>query len=453
MVLNFLLGRHVAKNRPLLVFGITCNILLICYFKYSHFILENLSVIVNQPISFVQVALPLGISFFTFQQIAYLIDTFHDEKPEHNFIPYALLVSFFPHSIAGPLVQYKEIAPQLKKVHLSLNNVIIGISIFILGLFKKTVLADGIAPCVTEIFNAASNGVSLSFAEGWTGGICYTLQLYFDFSGYSDMAIGLAKIFNIQFPLNFNSPYKATSIIDFWRRWHITLSTFLRDYIYIPLGGNRKGYWLKHINLLLTMLIGGLWHGANWTFILWGFLHGILLIINHVWRDVMKRLNFSGKNKSLYTTLGWFLTMVCVIFLWVLFKADSLDAALVVYKSMLGFNGISLPLSLQKLVPAFHFIDYRGFFHNQLFDMHQYVVLIGSALFICLCGKNLKDFFNNYLNFDLNNPQYGQNHRGGGVIMCWRPSVLYAVIFAIMSAWILLIMLSSRKLEFLYFNF
>lgn len=228
MVLNFSLGRHVAKNKPLLVFGITCNILLICYFKYSLFIIENLNVIVSQPISFVKVALPLGISFFTFQQIAYLIDTYQDAKPEKNFIPYALLVSFFPHSIAGPLVQYKEIAPQLKKVNISLVNVIIGISIFILGLFKKTVLADGIAPCVTDIFNSASNGVALSFAEGWTGGICYTLQLYFDFSGYSDMAIGLAKIFNIQFPLNFNSPYKATSIIDFWRRWHITLSAFLR---------------------------------------------------------------------------------------------------------------------------------------------------------------------------------------------------------------------------------
>ena len=248
---------------------------------------------------FAEIALPLGISFFTFQQIAYLVDTYHGNNPEKNIVNYALLVSFFPHSIAGPLVQYKEISPQFEKVGLSVENIVIGGTIFIIGLFKKIIIADGLAPCANSVFDAASNGLIPSFAESWFGVICYTLQLYFDFSGYSDMAVGLAKIFNISFPLNFDSPYTSTSIIDFWRRWHITLSIFLRDYVYKPLGGNRDGLFMKHRNLLVTMLIGGLWHGANWTFIFWGGLHGFYLVVNHLWHAYCKKRNLEFVKKKL----------------------------------------------------------------------------------------------------------------------------------------------------------
>ena len=246
IIFNFFIGQYVTKNKKILSFAVTFNIGVIAYFKYSYFIAQNIQEFLPNTLIFQQVVLPLGISFFTFQQIAYLVDTYHGNNPEKNIVNYALLVSFFPHSIAGPLVQYKEIAPQFKKVRLSTENVVIGGTIFIIGLFKKIIIADGLAPCANVVFDYASNGFTPSFAESWFGAICYTLQLYFDFSGYSDMAIGLAKMFNISFPLNFDSPYKSTSIIDFWRRWHITLSDFLKNYLYVPLGGNREGNFRRY---------------------------------------------------------------------------------------------------------------------------------------------------------------------------------------------------------------
>jgi alginate O-acetyltransferase complex protein AlgI len=448
IIFNFQIGRLIARRKSMLVLGILANILLIVYFKYSYFIIENLNNISLVNLHFEKLVLPLGISFFTFQQIAYLVDIYNGGKPEQKIVPYALFVSFFPHSIAGPLVQYQDIAPQLEKVSLSTQSFVVGFNFFIIGLFKKVVIADGLAPCANLLFDAGAGGRILTFGEAWVGAVSYSLQLYFDFSGYSDMAIGLAKIFNIRFPINFDSPYKATSIIDFWRRWHITLSVFLRDYLYIPLGGNRKGVYLKHANLLLTMLIGGLWHGANWTFVLWGGLHGLFLIINHLWVDLTKRLGLQFINNRLYTICSWLLTMLCVVLAWVLFRAKDFSSAIAFYKSMFGFNGIALSPRLANIIPSFSFIKFDGFFNGGVFPPLDYLPLLCAAIIITVLFTNTKTFFKN--NFDVEQLNMKDNHI---LSFAWSPSKRYAIISAIMTAWIFMVLLSARKLEFLYFGF
>ena len=454
ILINFFIGQHVRNRKNILPLAIVLNLAIISYFKYSFFIMENVRVFIPEVLSFEKLALPLGISFFTFQQIAYLVDTYQGNNPERNFLNYALLVSFFPHSIAGPLVQYKEIAPQFKKVGLSVENIAIGGTIFIVGLFKKIIIADGLAPCANSVFDAASNGLIPSFLESWFGAICYTLQLYFDFSGYSDMAVGLAKIFNISFPLNFDSPYKSTSIIDFWRRWHITLSSFLKNYLYTPLGGNRAGNFMKHRNLLITMLIGGLWHGANWTFVFWGGLHGFYLIINHLWRGFCKKRKIGFVEKKTYLTLCWFLTILAVIFSWVVFRSKNFAIATIMYKSMFGLYGLSVSPQLNGLIPQFSFINYKGFFANQIFYFWDYLPLMISSIFICLFFPNIKDFLRNHVFFHEYHPNSTVNIQETGLIpFTWKPSMMYAILLSIMSIWIVLALLSQRKIEFLYFNF
>jgi|SaaInlStandDraft_6_1057023.scaffolds.fasta_scaffold27026_2 alginate O-acetyltransferase complex protein AlgI len=263
------LGRTPRKlsKKPVLIFGVVVNLALLGYFKYANFFVDSLNSITGTNIVLLQVILPLAISFFTFQQIAYLIDAWRGETKEYNFLHYCLFVTFFPQLIAGPIVHHKEMLPQFAKdvvYKLRSKHIAIGLTVFSIGLFKKVVLADGVSVYATPMFDAAEAGVLLTFFEAWGGALAYSFQLYFDFSGYSDMAIGLARMFGIRLPLNFNSPYKATSIIDFWRRWHITLSRFLRDYLYIPLGGSRcRGEPRRFINVMVTMVLGGLWHGAG----------------------------------------------------------------------------------------------------------------------------------------------------------------------------------------------
>ena len=284
-------------SKTILTIGVSVNLAILGYFKYANFFVDNLNALSGTNLILNEVILPLAISFFTFQQIAYLVDAYRGKTKEYNFLHYCLFVTFFPQLIAGPIVHHKEMLPQFAKdavYKLRSKHLAIGITIFALGLFKKVVLADGVSVYATPVFNAAEAGVMLTFFEAWGGALAYTFQLYFDFSGYSDMAIGIARMFGIRLPLNFNSPYKATSIIDFWRRWHITLSRFLRDYLYIPLGGSRKGRVRRYINLMTTMILGGLWHGAGWTFLLWGALHGFYLMINHA-----KRFLFEFENNYL----------------------------------------------------------------------------------------------------------------------------------------------------------
>lgn len=441
IIFNFYIGKNVFQNKKRLIFGLFINIGLIFYFKYAFFAIDNINRLFNLSIHFVNMALPLGISFFTFQQIAYLVDTYKGNPPETNISKYALLVSFFPHSIAGPLVQYKEIAPQFENAKITLENVSIGGSIFIIGLFKKIIIADGLAPCANLVFDSASQGLIPSFAEAWFGAISYSLQLYFDFSGYSDMAIGLAKIFNISFPINFDSPYKATSIIDFWRRWHITLSNFLKNYVYIPLGGNKNSLLQRYRNLLLTMLIGGMWHGANWTFILWGGLHGCFLVINHVWIAILKSWHIKITN-SFYDIASWLLTLIVVMLAWVMFRSSNIETARIMYSSLFGFNGISVGQSVTSLLPTWSIFIPEGFFPHQIFYFLDYLPLMTIGLVVSLYLPNIKDLFKH---------QHHINSKSTRIH--WIPSLSNAILMAFFSALAIMVMLSQRKMEFLYFNF
>src|SRR5882757_5400938 len=286
---NFWLGLKMEdplRRRRIGTLGVTLNLALLCYFKYTNFLFDSLTALTGAPLPFVNVILPLGISFFTFQQIAYLVDVMRGARVERDLVSYTLFVSFFPHLIAGPLVHHAEMIPQFKRARSGRSAVLAarGLAIFAAGLFKKVVIADNLAQFVTPVFAHLDAGGGVTTPWAWLSTLAYALQIYFDFSGYSDMAVGLALLFGIRLPVNFRSPYKAASIIEFWRRWHITLSRFLRDYLYIPLGGNRLGEQRRYINLMATMLLGGLWHGAGWNFIIWGGLHGIYLCINHLWQ-------------------------------------------------------------------------------------------------------------------------------------------------------------------------
>ncbi len=338
---NYLIGTSIEKGKPrtkkakqLLWLGICFNLMLLGYFKYANFFLASFTAIAKTDWTLYNIILPLGISFYTFTQTAYLVDAYRGETTKQNLLTYALFVTFFPHLIAGPILHHKEMIPQfhrLKNFAYSHKNMAYGIVMFSLGLSKKVLIADSISPWISPIFDNAAN---VNFTEAWVGALSYTFQLYFDFSGYSDMAIGLGWMLNIQLPINFNSPYKATSITDFWRRWHITLSNFLRDYLYIPLGGSRKRETRRYTNLLITMLLGGLWHGAGWTFVLWGGLHGVYLCINHGW----KKLNISLPNG-----LGWAITFLAVIVSWVVFRAQNLTDSIEILQAMAGIKGVVLP--------------------------------------------------------------------------------------------------------------
>jgi alginate O-acetyltransferase complex protein AlgI len=335
-------GRRAAKI--VLSIGIAANLLLLGYFKYTNFIIFNINEILGSEKPLLQLTLPLGISFLTFQQIAYLVDAYRGEVGKFKFLEYCLFATFFPKLIAGPILLHQEVLPQLSEnqtFRCSLHNLAVGFSVFSLGLFKKVVLGDGIGAYAKTAFDAAAGGTELTFFAAWTGVLAYTFQIYFDFSGYSDMAIGLGWLFGIRLPVKFNSPYTADNVIDFWRRWHITLSRFLRMYIYIPLGGSRRGPSRRYLNLLFTMLLCGLWHGANWTFIVWGGIHGIYLIINHLW----KKTGFYCSR-----TIGWFLTFLAVSYAWVFFNANTIETAFRMSRSLLGLNGV-IPHGLLDLKP------------------------------------------------------------------------------------------------------
>jgi len=334
-----------------LVLGLAFNIGFLAYFKYSTFLVENLNAVAGTDFILRHVALPLAISFFTFQKIAYLVDSYLGKVKEKSFLNYVLFAAFFPQLIAGPIVHYSEIFPQFKKAEtyrLNWANFTDGLTLFLLGLAKKVVLADEFARYSDVVFVNAQGGAAISLVPAWVGAFSYTLQLYFDFSGYSDMAIGLAKMFNIELPLNFWSPYKSTSIIEFWRRWHMTLSRFLRDYVYIPLGGNRHGELRRHLNLMATMLIGGIWHGAGWTYILWGALHGTALVTNHMWIAFVS----TGKKSAVYRVGAHLLTLAVVICGWVIFRSPSLAAAGQVFGGMINLHGAYLPDQVLNLAPA-----------------------------------------------------------------------------------------------------
>ena len=312
--------------------GVALNLGVLALFKYADFLRGTAYGLLDTPWQPWSLILPLGISFFVFQKISYLIDLKRGDRHIYGFLDFWMFVMFFPQLIAGPLVRHDEIIHQFRadpRGPALWRNLSQGAVLFLIGIAKKTGLADSLAPLADGLF-ARGAVESLGAAEAWIGCAAYTLQIYFDFSGYSDMAIGLALMFGLALPLNFNAPYRAQSIRDFWRRWHITLSRFLRDYLYIPLGGSRCGPIRQLANLIATMLLGGLWHGANWTFVVWGGLHGAALALNHAW---------SERRLKMPRLLGWALTLLFVMVCWVLFRAQTFTQAGGMLASMVGAHG------------------------------------------------------------------------------------------------------------------
>ena len=334
---NYVIGLLLISKRlrpglrvAVLTVGVTGDLLVLGTFKYAGFLAANLNTIFSTGLT-LDILLPVGISFYTFTQIAFLVDAYRGNVARYALPHYALFVTYFPHLIAGPILHHKDMIPQFERAEAKRPDahvILCGLIIFAIGLFKKTCLADGIQPLVSLAFGPNAP----SFDQAWIGALAYTFQLYFDFAGYSDMAIGISLMFGIFLPLNFNSPYKATSIIDFWRRWHMTLSQFLRDYLYIPLGGNRHGRTLRYVNLMVTMALGGLWHGAAWTFVAWGVLHGAYLCINHAWNNYGPAV--APRFARPANMAAFILTFLSVVVAWVFFRADSLSTAIYVLSKM-----------------------------------------------------------------------------------------------------------------------
>lgn len=424
ILVNYWLG--LSLNRPVIPFsrksllmaGLVFNIGLLGYFKYADFFIANLNFLISGSIPFLHLALPLAISFYTFQQIAYLVDAYRSQARENSLLNYAVFVLFFPQLIAGPIVHHREMMWQYEEKEnkrVNYGNIAAGLLVFFIGLFKKVVIADTFALWATYGFDQAP---VLSLIEGWVVSLSYTFQLYFDFSAYSDMAIGAALLFNIQLPVNFFSPYRALSIQDFWRRWHMTLSRFLRHYIYIPLGGSRRGPGRLYANIMITFLIGGLWHGAGWTFVFWGFLHGLALVINRWWQRAGLKMN---------NILAWFLTFNFVNIAWVFFRALNLNDAVKILKAMFGFSGVILPESTLPYLGGLskYNISFGGFVMEDVL----YPAVFMTALFLLVIW--------------LPNSMELQKR--------FKPGFLNAVFTAVIA--LTAILMLTKVSEFLYFNF
>ena len=462
ILVNFGIGlgiqrRHRA-DRPrqakgMLVLGITANLMLLGYFKYSNFFIHNFNFVLGTNWGIDDIILPLGISFYTFTQIAYLVDTAQGKVREYNFVHYALFVTYFPHLVAGPILHHAEMMPQFARpetYRMRWGNIAVGLTIFFIGLFKKTVLADGIATYSSIVFDAAAAGTALPFLDAWGGALAYTLRLYFDFSGYCDMAIGISRLFGINLPLNFNSPYKAENISDFWMRWHMTLSRFLREYLYIPLGGNRKGGARRYVNLLVTMLLGGLWHGANWTFVIWGGLHGLYLVVNHVWQSFRQRLGWNREGGRAGRIVAQALTFLAVVVAWVFFRATSIDAALIVLKGMAGFNGIEMPFKwLAKWGAAGNWLSLHGvrFHDSPTFASGLLYWIVGGLAIVWLAPntQQIMEWFDPALN-------YRPEPRPSMLWLRWRPTMRWALA-SVVVAYFGMLYMSSGFSEFIYFQF
>lgn len=334
-------GRPAARH--ILFAGVALNLLLLAYYKYAGFLMGTLGVVVGQEFTRFDIILPLAISFFTFTQIGYLVDVSRDPKLHYSFLDYSLFVVFFPHLIAGPIVRHWEVIPQYAERDLRANrtDLGVGLAIFLMGLFKKVLLADNAAVYANLIYGSAENGAHLDWFGAWFGTLAYAMQIYFDFSGYSDMAIGLARMFSIKFPFNFDSPYRAASIVEFWQRWHVTLTRFLREYVYFPLGGNRRGEGRQVFNVMVTFFISGLWHGAGWTFVIWGLLHGVYLVIAHQWARLRLRRGWEFPHWT-YKRACVLVTFLAVMVSWVYFRSPNFIVANDVLASMTGARGLTM---------------------------------------------------------------------------------------------------------------
>jgi alginate O-acetyltransferase complex protein AlgI len=446
IAVNFALGLLMAdpKRRHIIgTIGVAANLAALGYFKYTGFLLDSVGRLTGVTLPFAEIVLPIGISFFTFQQIAYLVDVMRGAPAERDVVSYALFVSFFPHLIAGPLVHHAEMIPQFKRRRSGRSIVLAtrGFAIFAAGLFKKVVIADSLAQFVAPVFGHLDAGGDVATTWAWLATLAYAQQIYFDFSGYSDMAIGLALLFGIRLPVNFRSPYKSRSIIEFWRRWHITLSRFLRDYLYIPLGGNRLGEWRRYLNLAVTMLLGGLWHGAGWNFLIWGGLHGAYLAVNHLWRSITGWTAEAAAPPamiSIASLLSWFVTFAGVVLAWVFFRAGTLVGAWRMIRALFGEQagglayvspGILKVIGLPILVGA-----------KPLFLLG--VTAVGCALAAALALPNVPQIF-----------RYREHRRAPEhtSLLRWRPNAVWALVVAV--ALTLALFGMWQRLEFLYFQF
>jgi D-alanyl-lipoteichoic acid acyltransferase DltB (MBOAT superfamily) len=445
---------RMGRSRALLAVAVSINLLLLGYFKYAGFFLRTLEAISAAELGTLEIVLPLGISFFTFTQIAFLVDAYYGKAKEYSLIHYALFVTYFPHLIAGPVLHHKEMMPQFQlpaTYRMHAENIAVGATIFLIGLFKKTVLADGIAAYVGPAFDASARGEALTFFDAWGGALAYTLQLYFDFSGYSDMAIGLSRLFGIRLPLNFDSPYKAVNVIDFWRRWHMTLSRFLRDYLYVPLGGNRRGPLRRYVNLGITMVLGGLWHGAGWTYVVWGALHGLYLVINHAWIAARRRLAPHSAPTRWSVWIARLVTLLAVIVGWVFFRSENFSAALNMLRGMAGFNGIAIPIAiLAKLgalgsaLTAMGVNEYLGG-GARFVGMYGWIVVLMA---IALAAPNTQQVMSRF------EPALAETipaRSVGTSLLTWMPNWRWASVIGLIGAAGILSL--NRVSEFLYFQF
>lgn len=449
-----------------LVTTIAVNLAVLGYFKYANFFLSSSNQWLGTRFPVFDILLPLGISFFTFTQITFLVDVHRGIAREYSFFSYLLFVTYFPHLIAGPVLHHKQMMPQFadaQTYRINPVNIGAGLTAFILGLAKKVLLADMLAPYATATFGlAAEHPENLHLLQAWIGALSYTLQLYFDFSGYSDMAIGLSLMFNVRLPLNFNSPYKATSIIEFWRRWHMTLSEFLRAYLYIPLGGNRRGPIRRYLNLMITMLLGGLWHGAGWTYVFWGALHGVYLMINHGWRELQIR----APNKSflrLPTPAAATLTFLAVVVAWVFFRSSSLHAAGAMLTSMAGGNGISLPHGLAAILTPFTSkfpqlpVTFNGIAPAGTSSSSTALIFIALGFFLVWFFPNVRELLARYQPSwdDLSRPVPSGPPPTGRTLrnLAWKLTSPFAILAGGIFFVSVLFMLSSKVSEFLYFQF
>ncbi|MDC3408820.1 MBOAT family protein [Burkholderiales bacterium] len=443
---NLGVGRALisSDNRRLrawmLAFGVSGNLCLLALFKYADWFIASVNTAFEATFIPLGLILPVGISFYTFTQTAYLVDVWR-EKPKRRYgaIEYVLFVTYFPHLVAGPILHHKQMMPQFETpVSFFANraNFIKGATLFAIGLSKKLLIADPLGSYADLLFNNV-NDVSPGIILSWFGAFAYAFQLYFDFSGYSDMAIGLSLLFGISLPINFLSPYQATSIIDFWRRWHISLSSFLKHYLYIPLGGSRVGGRRHIINLLITMFLGGLWHGANWTFVLWGLAHGLMLVINHIYRNAFPAEHFV---RSLLKPVSKILTLVFVTIAWVLFRSENVGDAMEVYAGMVGVNGISLPMTLHNSWPMTNGVTFDGIFQGLSYEPFTFpMVLLVFAFLMAAWGPSSMSLVNENLT-----REYGGKY---SLTFLMRRPLLVGLLFG------LSLLFLNRTSPFLYFQF
>lgn len=461
IVFNYAMGLAIVRAgaagagrraKRLLAAAVAADLAVLAYYKYANFFVDNLNAALDSSIGLAAIVLPLGISFFTFTQIAFLVDAWQGKAREYSFIHYGLFVTYFPHLIAGPILHHREMMPQFGQPETyrpDYGNLAAGLTIFVIGLFKKVIIADGVAGYVAPAFDAPASGVALGFIEAWCGALAYTFQLYFDFSGYSDMAIGLSLLFGIRLPVNFHSPYQAVNIVEFWRRWHMTLSRFLRDYLYVPLGGNRHGTGRRYLNLMVTMLLGGLWHGAGWTFVAWGGLHGVYLVVNHAWRAARVRLGQDlARSTAWGRALGCLVTFLAVVAGWVLFRADSLDSALAILRAMAGGNGLTVPdvwLVRWGAFGAWLVQEGVAFGATPGLPRTGVVHWIWILLLVVWLAPNTQQIM------AAARPALGVPPESVAPRWQWRPAVLSAAAVAVMAFAVVINL--NRHSEFLYFQF